>query len=379
MVILCVGNRRRWSNDITDWGEICIPTPRHHRPHFVRATVSADEMLARKIIVLFCSWLLYVGAADAQSRTGHQVGNWVGAPTAASGKKQVERCTATASNAQNIAITYSIDGNYRWRLAISSPAWGFSEGYVVTMLLRLGEKVRIPARATVGASRQLEIQTEDDLALFAALWGASKLQVTAGGLTFEFDLFGNNEVLRGLLQCLPRQPMSAASKNRSGQVTLSSGTDEVRSLAGEMLGFARIQGAQISAGPSPGSASWKAGLVTSTLSAVAGSQGSSRMHDVAAGLIRSELNRCRGAFLVWALQEVDQTEIARTFTVCPGQDGTTFAYSAAMERAQGGFYLLQSAAIGGGFAGALQQEVEQMDARLRPAFVLAIKSGKQRQ
>ena len=52
----------------------------------------------------------------------------------------------------------------------------------MNMLLQLGEKNFLRARATVNANRMLDVQTEDDLALFPALWSASRLQVTAGGL-----------------------------------------------------------------------------------------------------------------------------------------------------------------------------------------------------
>src|SRR6188768_4416785 len=128
--------------------------------------------------------LLCVGTAHAQTKTAIHLGGWTGGPVF-SGGKQAQSCAASATNAQGISVTYSVDRDYRWRLSFSNSTWSFSQGYALNVLLRLGDRTTVPARARVGANQQLDVETEDELQLFAILWGADKLQVTAGGLRFE--------------------------------------------------------------------------------------------------------------------------------------------------------------------------------------------------
>ena len=247
----------------------------------------------------------------------------------------------------------------------------------MNMLLQLGDKNFLRARATVNANQILDVQTGDDLALFPALWSANRLQVTAGGLRFEFELAGSNDVFAALVDCIRQRSVRATAKNVPTFVTVDAAArEEARSLAAEILSFARIRDAQILPQVA---GSWRAGLVTSTLDLVR-VKGAEKMRDFVAHLIRDELGKCReGVFLVWALEEVDRTELGRMFVICPGSEGTTFSYLMAATRPQGGHYILRSSALGGGFGGVLQQSVEEMDAKLRPAFALAVKKVEQRQ
>src|SRR5207253_3444222 len=97
------------------------------------------------------------------------------------------------------------DRDHRWHLGFSNPTWNFIEGYSWNSSLKLGDGSVLRSRAVVVGSSNLESRTDDDLSLFAALWTASQLQVTAGGLTFEFELISSNEVLSALAQCVLRQ------------------------------------------------------------------------------------------------------------------------------------------------------------------------------
>ena len=337
----------------------------------------ADQAMLVRLLLACCLSYLFVGVAHCAAAGGIRIGAWSGGPIHSGSKKQIEHCTASATNAQEIVISYSVDRQYRWRLALSNPTWSFSPGYAMNMLLQLGDKNFLRARATVNANRILDVQTEDDLALFPALWSASRLQVTAGGLRFEFELAGGSDVFAALVDCIRQRPARATAKNVGASVTLDAAArEEVRSLATEILSFARIRDAQILPQVA---GSWRAGLATSTLDVV-GVKGAEKMSDFVARLVRDELGKCReGVFLVWALEEVDRAELGRTFVVCPGSEGTTFTYSMAAARPQGGYYVLRSSALGGGFAGVLQQQVEEVDAKLRPAFALAVKKIVQQQ
>ena len=333
------------------------------------------EMFAGLLLASCLSFLLLVSEAHSAAPAGIRIGAWSGGPVHVGTTKQFEYCTASTTNAQGIVISYSIDRQYRWRLAFANPTWSFSQGYALNMLLRLGEKNFLRARATVNANRMLDVQTDDDLALFPALWSASMLQVTAGGLRFEFELAGSNGVFAALVDCIRQRSVRATAKNVPTFVTVDAAArEEARSLAAEILSFARIRDAQILPQVA---GSWRAGLVTSTLDLVR-VKGAEKMRDFVAHLIRDELGKCReGVFLVWALEEVDRTELGRMFVICPRSEGTTFSYLMAATRPQGGHYILRSSALGGGFGGVLQQSVEEMDAKLRPAFALAVKKEQQ--
>jgi|tagenome__1003787_1003787.scaffolds.fasta_scaffold20828313_1 hypothetical protein len=327
--------------------------------------------------LLFAGFLSLVSAdlAYCASPGGIRIGAWSGGPIHTGSRKQFEYCAATAANAQGMVITYAVDGSYRWRLSFSNPTWSFSEGYALSVLLRLGDRILIPARATVGTNQQLDIETEDELQLFAALRSADKLQVTAGGLRLEFDLIGTSEVLAALFDCIRQRPARAETKNDKVALTVdATARAEVRSLATSVMSFSRIKDAQIL---SQTAGSWKSGLVTSALDVIRAPR-ARNMREFVPLLVSHEVGKCReGAFLIWSLDAIDQSELLRAFLVCPGLDGTTFTYMAAAARTQGGYFLLRSSAIGGGFAGVLQQQVADIDGRLRPAFMLAIKKVEQ--
>jgi hypothetical protein len=54
-----------------------------------------------------------------------------------------------------------------------------------------------------------------------------------------------------------------------------------------------------------------------------------------------------------------------------------FVYHVAAPRPQGGFFLLSSRADGGGFGGLLQQQVEDVDAKVRASLILAVNKAEQ--
>src|SRR5206468_2198012 len=110
----------------------------------------------------------------------------------------------TFTGGSGITISYAVDRDYGWHLSFSNPTWSFIEGYSWNSSLKLGDGSVLRSRAVVVGSNNLEIKTEDSLSLFAALWTATQLQVTAGGLTFSFELISSSEVLSALAQCVLR-------------------------------------------------------------------------------------------------------------------------------------------------------------------------------
>jgi hypothetical protein len=224
-------------------------------------------------------------------------------------------------------------------------------------------------------ARTLEVQTDDYLSLFAALWTASHLQVTAGGLKFEFELISSGEVLSTLLQCVLRQTGFARRASTAWLGTRSgpNARDEAKAIAVEMLAYARVADFQFLTSTAEQTATaWKTGLVTSGVDILEPS-GAKTVDDLPTKLLEVELRKCRsGFFFAWAMEEIDQSKMARSFATCQTPDGTTFVYYSAAPRPKSGFYLLSSRTSGSGFGGVVQQQLEQMDARLRSSLMLAV-------
>jgi len=343
--------------------------------------------MTRRAAILAC--VLYhmaLGHSHAEGSNSIRIGNWSGGPSIQAQSRQFEGCAARSENSQGIAMSYAIDPQYRWRLVVSNPAWSFTPGYSLALVLRLDDRNYLRGRAIVSGTQTLEIRTDDELSLFSGLWSANRLQVTAGGTKFEFELFDSNEVLSALLQCVVRQSGWSARKNAPPMpIRLDSETRaETRAIANEILAYSRIGQVQMSTASAVsssqhGATSWKSGLINSALD-VLEPKGIARLADVPLRLLDQEIRKCRNRFyFAWRLEQVDRLEIARVFTVCPAPELTTFAYYLAVSRSKGGYYLLSSTTSGGGFGGVVQQQLEEMDAKLRRSFNMAVNTFEQAQ
>jgi hypothetical protein len=342
----------------------------------------AIRTAARKTISrgIFFTGLSVVLASACQAAPNMlRIGSWLGGPSFKNQSKDFEKCTAQSPNPEGIVISYSVDSQFRWRLAFSNPAWNFSDGYALSLLLRLGEQKFVRGRATATGSRTFEVETGDELALFTDLWMATGLQVTAGGLRFRFELTNSNEVLSALLQCAARGARFAQQSKTTSPLSVSvdpSIREEARSIAQEILAEGRTgEGLAYQRNPTKQAnptVTWKNGLIVSALDVIypAGVSGPLEMP---VRILERDIRRCRnGLFFAWSREEIDQVQIARAATICPGAEATTFAYYAAAPRSKGGYYLLASTMLGSGFAGVLQQQLEGIDARQRSLMVRAV-------
>jgi len=305
-----------------------------------------------------------------------RVGAWSGGPSFNAQSKQFENCVARISNPQGISIIYTVDRQYRWRLSFSNPTWSFLDGYSLSLLLTFDQRTLVRHRAVVLGGQTLDIQSHDDLSLFVDLWSANRLKVTAGALNFDFELISSNEVLAALMQCAMRHANPARVKSATPvSFRIDSATrDEVRALANELLISSRVRDAQFLAGSGNSqdpAVAWKSGLITSTLDVIDPKEVSS-FQQMPLRILDREGRTCRsGLFFAWELQDVDQTEMLRTFTACPSPEGAIVAYYAVVPRGKGGYYLLTSTASGSGFGGVVQQQLGAMDSRLRTGLIFA--------
>ena len=165
--------------------------------------------------------------------------NWSGGAVFTGGGKQFDRCSATSTNAKGMAITYAMDSQLRWSLAISNPDWTFTNDFSLSIDLNIdGRPFR--GRALVRENKSLLIQVNDQIALFAALRIAAQLRATAGGLAIEFDLANSSEALSAVAQCALKQASAGTSGTKTNPKGKAARVEPIQDPAAqkEVLGFA---------------------------------------------------------------------------------------------------------------------------------------------
>jgi hypothetical protein len=312
-----------------------------------------------------------------------RIGSWTGAAHSMEQSRQFDHCSASAINANGITVSYAVSP-YRWSLTFSNVAWSFVQGLSLPLQLKFGERESVTGRAAAIDTQVLEVVVEDNMSLFTRLQSGGRLQAIAGGLTFEFQLIDSEAVLAALAQCVLRNTRTAQPAKpkrpppqkvvQPALIGDATAIDELRTLAGYILGFARITDArlltpaevpaELRAGPV-----WKVGLVTIALSLLRSGDGATetiKLDELPSKLVDLEAHKCReGLFFLSNLDGIDQLPAARVFTSCRTMDAVTTTYRLALPRPQGGVYLVAVTATGGGFAGAIQRQTEQTDGKIR--------------
>jgi hypothetical protein len=322
-----------------------------------------------------------------------RIANWSGGSYSKENSKQFDHCGASATSSGGNAISYSVNREYRWRLTFSNPAWNFTSGLSLNLLLAMGERDHIRGRAVAVEKQVLEVVVDDNISLFARLAMGGQMKVTAGGLAFEFQLADSDEVLTALAQCVMRSTgiaQNTKSKRPGAQRAAqpapaldAAADEEARALAADLVGYAGITGARMSSlgegSAEPRAAAvWKAGLVTGTVS-VLGPNDVAKVEEMPDKLIDSEARKCPGGlFFLSELDAIDQSPVARVFTSCKAPEATTWSYYLAVPRPNGGLFLLSTMTKGSGFAGAVQRQAELVDAKVRATIMTSLRRLDQR-
>jgi hypothetical protein len=315
--------------------------------------------------------------------------NWSGGAGYQGPGKQFDRCFAASTNTNGIAISYAMDRQLRWSLTISNADWAFTNDFSLSVSLNLdGRPFR--GRAFMRENSSLQIEIEDQIALFATLRMAAKLRVTAGALAIEFDLANSSEALSAVAQCALKYVGSrgANSPVKGKPVRIESTRDgeaqkEAVGFATTMKEYAGIGSFRVLATGDglPGSIAavgWKADSAGGGVTILPPSS-AARVIDVRNQLIELEQRRCRGEyFFVTAVDIIEQIEVARVYVACKMTDSTAITYYTAVPRSKGGAYVMTSAS-GQGFALILQRETETADAKLRGAVSKALRRFDQEQ
>jgi hypothetical protein len=288
-----------------------------------------------------------------------------------------------------MAITYAMDHQLRWSLAMSNPEWAFTNDFSLSINLDLdGRPFR--GRALVRENSSLQIEMEDQIALFATLRMAAKVRATAGGLTIELDLANSSEALSAVAQCALKQVGLGARggnspvKGKSARIASARDAEAQKEAAGFASAIkerAGIGGFRVLAGAEglPGSIAavgWKAESAGGGVTILPASA-AARVIDVRNQVIELEQRRCRGEyFFVTAVETIEQVEVGRVYVACKMPELTAITYYTAVPRSKGGAYVATSASEQG-FVLILQRETETADARLRGAVVEALRRSDQ--
>jgi hypothetical protein len=277
-----------------------------------------------------------------------------------------------------------MDRQLRWSLAISNPEWAFTNDFSLSINLDLdGRPFR--GRALVRENSSLQIEMEDQIALFATLRMAAKVRATAGGLTIELDLANSSEALSAVAQCALKQVGLGARGAilRQGSPPAS----RLRVMPGAKKPLVlRVQSRNVRA--LGAFAYWRAPKACrDRLRRWAGKRVGWRWRDDLAGErcrrvidVRNQVIGSKAAqvsrryfFVTTARPSAGRGRTGIRGLRCPG-DGDHL--HTAVPRSKGGAYVATSASEQG-FVLILQRETETADARLRGAVVEALRRSDQ--
>jgi len=337
-------------------------------------------------VALSAATAIVVQASAATVTNPIRIGNWSGGAYSKEQSRLFDHCRASASNLSGTAVSFAVN-RARWSVMFSNPAWNFASGHSLPLILKLDDDDTIRGQAVAIERELLEVVVEDNMALFARLRSAAKMKVTAGGLAFDFELVEGDDVLSALSRCLMHSTgMAGSSESSKGKRTSEkpvplrtdgAATEEARTLAAEILGFARWPNSRLVATsdsamePRP-QAGFKVGLVSGTLAVLADA---GRIEGVSDQLIGYEARQCQGGglFFVAEMNAIDGVSVARLFASCKMPEAVSYRYHLVTPRAKGGAYLISSTTHGGGFAGVLQRQTEEVDTKVRAVITSVLK------
>ena len=329
-------------------------------------------------------------AASAAAVKAFTVQSWSGSAFVNDKTRQFEYCSAASKNESGMTMSYSVDRQWAWKLAFSSPNWGFAAGHAFNVTLKIGEEEYRSQRALVTGERNFEMQVGDPIALFERLRTGRNLRVQAGGLSLVFDLVDSDEAIYALVRCVVQQmprrqtpKVPATASARPLPLTPTTGGDarsEAQALAREILtqlavaDYRFIAPSELPFAYRP-DAAWKKGPIVGTVS-ILPAERATTADTLANEILGSSSQACRDRFfLIAASETIDQVQASRVFTLCRSPQGPITSYYLAVPRSEGGFYLVAS--INTGFEFLTSRPAEDLDNKLRPIILGVIARQKE--
>jgi hypothetical protein len=248
------------------------------------------------------------GIAYAASDGTFRISDWVGRAYWNKQEIQLDHCSAQLTNADKITIIYSLDRQYVWSLEISSPAWNFIKGASFQVAFELGDRGYLRMRSVATEAQLVQVQLPDSLSIFESFRRVIQTRFIAGGLTSNFDLTYNNQVLTALTKCVLRYGASSRSRAAiaawlKSSVGPKSSTNndvsihnEASALATNIMSEAAIpNAASIPQNEVPvdltGDAFWKLGKILFTVSIL--SHETSAVDDLPSLIIGGDAQKCQ--------------------------------------------------------------------------------------
>jgi len=139
------------------------------RSHFTPGLAFGTRFLLKALLILVLA-LVSCGAlvaltnrlATAAPNT-IKAANWSGGAVFRGPGKQFDRCSAASANANGMAITYAMDRQLRWSLAISNAEWSFTNDFSLSINLDLDGRPFRGLQQRIEVLRSHHLKKLDDL------------------------------------------------------------------------------------------------------------------------------------------------------------------------------------------------------------------------
>jgi hypothetical protein len=341
------------------------------------------------LFVLAAINLLSSGIAYAAGDGAFRISDWMGRAYWNKQEKQLDHCSAQLTNADKITIIYSLDRQYVWSLELSSPAWNFTKGASFQVAFGLGDRGNLRLQAVATEAQLVQVQLPDSLTTFESFRRVIQIGFIAGGLTSNFDLTYNNQVLTALTKCVVRYGAFSRSRAaitawlkssvgpKSNTINDASIHNEASALATNIMTEVAIPNAasvpqnEIFAGLA-GDAIWKVEKLLFTVSILPHTE-TSVVDDLPRLIIGGDAQKCRGDLFSGAkIDVIGPLRVARAITNCLTSQTTTTVYYLAIPRKQGGVYLLATVTNGFEITALGGQTAEDVDNKIRASIIVAI-------
>ena len=243
------------------------------------------------------------------------------------------------------------------------------------------DKIAVPATAIAIENSVLELQANDPILLFAKLRIAQRMRLILGGLGLDFSLFGSDQVLSALTECLLRSTNSyrkmksnnALFDDRDPSAALAA-RKEATALVSRIIEYARVRDSKVLPSDEgftlPADAAWQAGLVTA---AVTIAEAPLPREQVAEAVVSNVLQACRGGFFFVSLPDtINNSPAMRVFTSCQTAETTTSGHYLILRRPKAGHYIVAVIGAGSSFFGIAHRSADEYETRLRTVIALAI-------
>jgi hypothetical protein len=334
--------------------------------------------------------------AHAANDVSIRIGDWVLRPHFSEQKdkkqreRRLDRCTAQLTNADKITMIYSLDTHYMWTFELSNPSWNFPSGSKFDVSFGNRERGFFRQRVAALDPQLVRVLLPDSVNSFEAFRRLFKLDVVAGGLTTQFDLAYANHVLLALTQCVTKfgttakskaavaawlkSPIGPAAEASSDPAILKETADLAATIVaeGEIAKAATLKPDEVPDGVS-GDTVWKIGDSLFTISVLPKDQVPAEIGDLNDLIVGGDAQKCKGDFFAGAMIDVvEGATIARAYTTCQAQQGTTSSYYYAMPRKQGGLYFTKIIATGAEVPPTIERAIKDLDTKIRGIIPTAL-------